>query len=188
MSTIDDITFDKTIFSQVHHLVLLLYQVNEVALVIPLSNAHLLKFIQSFDDILRCQNYINTNDNKTFTLFGYSGNIETWLWNHHIIPDHLDEIIMFCPNAIDREYFRRWARRYTHKVKDFILYDELDRESLIFGMKYVNNLHTYFQHDETILNLLREDHRKMTLALMDCLAKEINKQDNYIKAGVETTS
>ncbi|CAF1264520.1 unnamed protein product [Adineta steineri] len=160
---------------------------NGPSIAIPLPYAHLMTFIQVFDDIARCQHHINSNKEKLFTLFAYSENIETWLLNNKI-PDHLHEIIIFCLPTDDKQYLKSWTRRYTQKIKDIITYDELERDLLLFGMKYIKELYLYFQDDEGILNLLKEDHKKMGLALIDCLGKEINKQDTYIKLSIESTS
>ncbi|CAF1366549.1 unnamed protein product [Adineta steineri] len=160
---------------------------NGSSIAIPLPSAHLMTFIQVFDDLARCQHHINSNKEKLYTLFAYSENIETWLLNNKI-PDHLDEIIIFCLPSDDKQYLKSWTRRYTQKIKDIITYDELERDLLLFGMKYIKDLYPCFQHDEGILNLLKEDHKKMGLALIDCLGKEINKQDTYIKLSIESTS
>ncbi|CAF1308745.1 unnamed protein product [Adineta steineri] len=160
---------------------------NGSSIAIPLPSAHLMTFIQVFDDLARCQHHINSNKEKLYTLFAYSENIETWLLNNKI-PDHLDEIIIFCLPSDDKQYLKSWTRRYTQKIKDIITYDELERDLLLFGMKYIKDLYPCFQDDEGILNLLKEDHKKMGLALIDCLGKEISKQDTYIKLSIESTS
>ncbi|CAF1352000.1 unnamed protein product [Adineta steineri] len=161
---------------------------NGSSIAIPLPSAHLMTFIQVFDDIARCQHHLNTNNEKLFTLFAYSENIEEWLRNNNIIPNCLDEIIIFCLPTDDKQYLKSWTRRYTQKITDIITYDELERDLLLFGMKYIKDLYPYFQDDEGILNLLKEDHKKMGLALIDCLGKEINKQDTYIKLSIENIS
>ncbi|CAF1117233.1 unnamed protein product [Adineta steineri] len=186
IQTINDIQFNNNLYSQVNQWALILYQMNGPSIAIPLPYAHLMTFIQVFDDIARCQHHINTNKEKLFTLFAYSENIETWLLNNKI-PDHLDEIIIFCLPSDDQQYLKSWARRYTDKIKDINSYDELERDLLLFGMKYIKKLYSYFQDDGGILNLLKADYKKLGLALIDSFAKEVNKQDTYINTSVETT-
>ncbi|CAF1197856.1 unnamed protein product [Adineta steineri] len=186
MQTINDIQFNNNLYSQVKQWALILYQMNGSSIAIPLPYAHLMTFIQVFDDIARCQHHINTNNEKLFTLFAYSENIETWLLNNKI-PDHLDEIIIFCLPSDDQQYLKSWGRRYTDKIKDINSYDELQRDLLLFGMKYIKKLFSYFQDDGGILNLLKADYKKLGLALIDSFAKEVNKQDTYINTSVETT-
>jgi hypothetical protein len=181
-----NILFNQTIFSQVNHLVVLLYQSDESSTVISLPNAHLLTFINSFDSTPRCQHHITTNNDKTFSLFAYSDNIQTWLWNHNVIPNHLDEIIIFCPPN-EKQYFKDWLRRYTHKIKEIVICDELDRETLLFGMKYIKNLYAFFKDDHGVLNLLKEEYRKMGLALIDSFQDEVKNQDNFIRLSQETS-
>jgi hypothetical protein len=185
MPTINDIMHDNNLYSQVNDLVLMLYQAFESPMDIPLSNTHLMTFIQAFDDISHCQNHITTNDRNTFTLFAYSGNIQTWLWNNNIIPNNLDDIIIFCAHQKDQQFVKAWTRRYTQKIRDVILCDELERELLLFGMKYIKKIRLEFQDNQSILNLLDEDYRKMCLALMACFAQLANQQDNNIAMGVE---
>jgi len=187
MPTINDIIHDNTLYSQVNDLVVMLYQTCESPMVIPLSNAHLMTFIQTFDDISRCQNHIIKNDQKAFTLFSYSGDIQTWFWNNNIIPNNLIDIFLFCAHHEDQKFFEAWARRYKQNIRDVITCDQLERELLIFGMKYIEKMRSKFQHNQGILNLLNEDYKKICLALMDCLAQAANQQDNNISMGVEAT-
>jgi hypothetical protein len=160
MQTINDIRFDANLYSQFDSWVAILYQINEgVALFIPLYNIDLLTFVQPFDEIIPCQDFIKNNDKKTFTLFTYSDNIDTWLWNNNPITDNLEEIIIFCPFPENIQYYTDWTRRYTKKVTIIVTFDQLERELLVFGMKYINNLCSNFQGDENTRQLL-ETHRK----------------------------
>jgi hypothetical protein len=185
MPSITDITFNNTIFSQVNHWVVILHQPDERPSVIALPNAHLFTFIQPFDDMPWCQNYISSMNTKIFSLFAYSENIRTWLWNHNVIPDHLEEIIIYCPSPNDKKYLKAWSKRFTHKIKDIIECNELDRESLIFGMKYIKNLYPFFKDDVGILNLLKEEYRRIGVALIASLANEVSNDDDDIRPGAQ---
>ncbi len=100
----------------------------------------------------------------------------------------MDSIIIFCPSASEIEYWKRWTRRYTQKIKDVITYDVLEHQLLIFGIKYIEDLFLHFQNDEGILNLLKEDRTKMCLALTNCFLREAEKQDEFIRSDVTKTS
>jgi hypothetical protein len=160
----------------------------EPSLSLTLSNAHLMTFIQPFDNISRCQDHITINYQKTFTLFTYSGNIQTWLSKDNHIPNNVDCIVIFCPYASEVEYWKRWTRRYTKKIKAVIMYDELERELLMFGIKYIEDLLLHFQDDKGILNLLTEDRGKMCLALANYFMREADRQDRFIRSDVTETS
>ncbi len=188
MRTITDIKFNENLYSHLNQLILILYQMEEPSLSLTLSNAHLMTFIQPFDNISRCQDHITINDRKTFTLFTYSGNIRTWLSKNNRIPNNVDRIIIFCPFASEVEHWKRWTRRYIQKIKAVITYDALERELLMFGIKYIEGLFLHFQDDKGILNLLNEDRRKMCSALADCFEREAKEQDEFIRSDVTETS
>lgn len=184
MKTISDIKFDENLYCQANPCVLILYQLDRPSIFIPLSYVPLLSFMKMFDDILKCQNHLDKNNRKTFRLLTYSGNIQTWLLDKNTLPDHLEELIIFCPVANEKIFWKRWMSRYTQKVKSIITFDALEREALIFGMNYLEDLFVHFQDDESVLRLLKEDHEKMRLALIACLDKAGAKQDEQIRLGV----
>jgi hypothetical protein len=186
MQTISHIRYDNNVYSQVNHGFLLLYQMNGPSVFIPLPNAHLLSFIQTFDNIYHCQNYINTNNGIKFTLFVYSENIKSWIDGNNPIPDNLHEIIIFCPNSDDQAYFNDWADR-LRQVKDIITYDELDHKSLLSGIKHIKKIRSSFQGNQGLLNLLKEDYRRMCEALSNYFIYEANIRDHRVAVGVETS-
>jgi hypothetical protein len=175
MQTLDHIQFDPNLFSQFNHWVVTLYQINEgVSLAIPIFNVNLLTFVQHFKEIIPCQDFIKTNNKKPFTLFTYSDNIETWLWNNNPIPDNLDQIIIFCQFPDERKYIRDWIRRYTRKVKDIITCNALKRELLLFGMKYIDDLCSNFKGNTNTLQLLQGHREQIRLALVNAFAQAAN--------------
>lgn len=188
MQTISDIRRDEDLFSEANDWIFILYQIDGVARVIPLSCIRALSFMKLLDDIQQCQNEINMHNDKTFTLFAYSGNIETWLWNNNPLPDNLNEIILFCPLANDKGYLKRWTKRFTQKIKRIYTIDELEREILTFGMSYIQDLLEYFDGNNDKIDSLREEHERMRLALMDCLNRAILTQDDHIQLGIASTS
>ena len=133
MQILSDIQFNNNLYSQIDHWVLILYQLNGTSIAIPLSNVDLLIFINPFDDVPRCQTHISPNHYKKFTLFAYSGNIQTQLQKNNLIPNNLDEIILFCPIAYEKGYLRSYTKRYTQKIMGIITCDAFEREALIFG-------------------------------------------------------
>lgn len=190
MQTIDDIRFDENLYSEANHWILVLYQTEGVGLVISLPNVDLLTFMKFFDDMPNCRNYISTNQRKTFTLFAYSENIETWfknnnvipgqlddiICNYNVIPDHLDDIIIFCRFPNEKEYWRGWTRRYTDKVKKIVTFDQLEREALMSGMKYIDDISPQFINNQNIYNSLRQNHENIRLALINSFQNAANAQ------------
>jgi len=190
MQTINDITFDENLYSEANHWILVLYQTEAVGLVIPLPNVDLLTFMKFFGDMPNCQNYISTNQHKTFILFAYSENIETWfknnnvipsqlddiICNYNLIPDHLNDIIIFCRFPNEKEYWRDWTRRYTEKVKQIVTFDQLEREALMFGMRYIDDISPQFINNQNIYNSLRQNHENIRLALINSFQNAANIQ------------
>jgi hypothetical protein len=174
METINNIQFNRNLFSQFNCSVVILYQTEGVSLHIPLSNVDLLTFIEPFDEISACQDCIKRNDRQTFILFTYCNNIETWLWNNNPIPDNLEEIIIFCPFSSDIQFYRDWARRFTRKVIDIITFDQLERQLLIFGTKYIGNLCSNLKGDDKTRQLLEKHQERIHLALINLLRQTVN--------------
>ncbi|CAF1124013.1 unnamed protein product [Adineta steineri] len=194
MSTIDNITFDDTIYSRGNHSALILHQKDESNRSISLPNAQLMTFLQPFKDMILCQNYIKNKEEEEqqqqqrrheFTLFAYSENIYTWLWNNNVIPQNLNNITIFCLSDNDKKFLTDWARRYTQRVKEVITCDKLERELLFFGMKFIEKMRSEYHDDEGILNLLDADHTRLRLALMYSLMEDVNRLDNDPRMGVQ---
>jgi hypothetical protein len=176
MQTLDNIQFNQHLFSQFDHWIVTLYQINEgISLVIPIFNVDLLTFVQHFKEITSCQDFIRTNNKKTFTLFTYSENIQTWLWNKDPIPDNLHQIIIFCPPFDERKYIRDWTKRFTRTVKDVITCDDLGRELLLFGMRYIDDLCSNFKGNANTLQLLLTHQEQIRLALVNAFAEATNR-------------
>ncbi len=106
---------------------------------------------------------------KKTTLFVYSNNIETWLWNNNQIPDNIDQIIIFCVSSGEKQYYHDWTRRYTQKVTDVITWNELERELLIHGLTFIGKLCSNFQENPQLLELLQQQQERIRLALIQLL-------------------
>ena len=184
MHTIINLTFNGTVYSHADHWVVILHQMDGLSLFIPLPSANLIKFIHAFDNMVGCQNHIATNDQKIFTLFVSSENMQAWLCTH-VARGNLDEVIIFCSSPDNRQYWKDWARRYTEKVRDVIVHNDLDRDLLIFGLKYIKALKSHFQGSQSEMQSLREDYNEICLALMDYLNTQIENQESYLRLGHE---
>jgi len=174
METINDIQFNGNLFSQFDCSVVLLYQIEGVGLAIPISDRNLFTFIRFFNEIIPCQDFIKRENEKTFSLFTYSDNIERWLWNHNPIPDNLEEILIFCPFPDNVQYYTDWTRHYTKKVTKIVTFDQLERELLIFGARYISNLWLDFQGDNEIRDSLRTHLERIHAALENAIEQAAN--------------
>jgi hypothetical protein len=172
MKTINDIQFDKTIFPSYTKWSLILYQINGTSIAIPLPNANLMSFIHPFEDISHCQHHIGTNNQKECALFAYSDNFVDWTCNSNVIPANLKDIYIFCPDD-DMDFIRQWANRFG-QITNIILYDKLDRELLIFGVKYLRDVRSYYKHDQGVWRLVNEDYIRICQALKDTFQQQQN--------------
>jgi hypothetical protein len=195
MQTISNLTFNGTVYSRADDLVAILHQIGGLSIFIPLPSANLIKFIHPFDTMRGCQNHIGRNNRKRFTLFAYITDMQEWLPTH-MIRENLADIIIFCSSPDEQNYWKAWARRYTKKVREVIVHNDLDRDLLIFGLKYIKALHWHFRHLQNerqplaedyneICSALHEDYNEICFALRDSFQAEINQQENYVRLGQE---
>lgn len=132
---------------------------------IRINNLDLLDFVNPFEDTSECQNEISNNYPKTYTLFSYFDNIETWLWNSHPIHDNLETIIVFCPNHLI-QYGRDWIKRHG-KIKRVVTYAQLERELLIAGLNYLNSLCDDLDENSNECIRLRRQQKRICQALRE---------------------
>jgi hypothetical protein len=117
-----------------------------------------MKFIEPYNNIDQCLDCIERNNEKTFTLFICSENFRTWLNNGNDIPENLHKIILFYPPFRNKKYCQFWTNHYS-QVKNIIAHDELERELLLSGIKYVRELRLNYQDNQGTLRLLDEDYK-----------------------------
>ena len=169
MHPFDSFPYDQSFYAQSDPSVLLLYYVEGVQPVIKIESPHLFDFINSFEDAGLCRNEISNNRPRNCSLFVHKENMETWIWNNNPIDDNLNQIIVFCHFDHERNHFRDWSRRYTSRPLTIIRCDELPRELLVFGMNYLNNLAALFQNNAPVHQRLRQQQRRLCVALINLL-------------------
>ncbi|CAF1338019.1 unnamed protein product [Adineta ricciae] len=176
-------------FSEVPYLdcqpwIIILHQLDESGTIIRLPTADALTFLRPFNDIIHCQNHIKSHERNPFALFGHEDNIRTWFYNNNIIPDNLEDIIVFGVDKKDLRSFKQWLRRYSRNIQTVLPTDQLERELIMFGMRHIENVLDDFQ-DPNTKNLLKQDLQKLHAALDDCLMRINQILDNEIAMSVE---
>jgi hypothetical protein len=189
MPTIDDIQFNDSIYGNAMNLTLLLYQLNEISVVIQLPNANLMSFICVFNDSIKCQELIDRNPRKMITLFAYEKNIQQWLTNNMNIPSNLQNIKIFC-HSDDQFYINEWTNRYRHRFNNFdvINFENLNYNLLSFGLEHIQRLRQEFQDDFGILNLLDRDYKHICHCLGNYALQRANIEDERIRQSCEAQS
>ena len=168
MQTIDDIIFNARVYRRATNLTLLLYEQNGVSVAINLPDANLMPFVQVFHRMGQCQNHININLRKIFTLFAYDENMQNWLVNNINIPHNLQEIKIFC-NVADRLYVNAWIRRFTHRFRhatiEIINCDTLNYKLLLFGVDHLKRLQSDFRPRPRLRRQCRRNYKSICRAL-----------------------
>jgi len=166
MNTINDIQFDNNVFFPSDQWITVLYQLPDgPSIFIPIRRVDLLSFVIAYDDMIHYQNVVENTTNKRFVLFGYSDNIETWLWNNNRIPNNLEEINIFCPFREDIEYLRQFTNSRTDKVKQIFQYSSIERHLVIYGMDYIFNLINDYQNQPNVFQRLVDLYTSLSLVL-----------------------
>lgn len=170
MSTIDQIEFNRDIYQHATNWTLLLYELDGIAVAIPMPNANLMCFIQVFDNLLQCENYIETNSRKLITLFAYDKNLRRWLIQNSPVPNNIRHVKIFC-HSDDQLFLTRWINRYRQAYVniwfEIITFDELNHELLSFGLEHIRNLREEFREDNGVLNVLDQDYQRICQGLGD---------------------
>ena len=170
MNPFDQIQFDQILYCSFNRLCLLLYHTEGISPVIPIQNFNSLDFVKTFEDSNNCQNEISNNNQNNYYLFTLFNNIQRWSRNNY--PKNLDKILIFHFFDNEKEFIRDWMKRYTSKVDKIISFNELERELLIFGLNYLNDLCSLFQNNPLFYQQLRQKQIKLTQALLDVLQQE----------------
>jgi hypothetical protein len=163
MPSIHDIRHD-TFYQQASYWTLLLYQLDNVGLDIPLSNAQLMSFFQVFQNRQTCRDYILQHNQRMVTLFAYSENVEKWWAAYNDdTPYNLQEIHIFCEAPKDITWMNIYTGRFKSLIKDIFVYDRLDDKVLYYAIRFIDNIQPEFQGDA--LNGLKVVRRRLCKAL-----------------------
>ncbi len=160
---INDIQPDH-FYRQASYWTLLLYQLDDVCLAIPLPNAQLMSFLQVLENRQECRDYILEHNQRMVTLFAYSGNMEKW-WAAYKddTPYNLQEIHIFCDAPKDVTWMNTYTGRFKSQIKDTFVYDRLDDKLLYYAIGFIDNIKPEFQGHA--LDRLRVVRRHLCVAL-----------------------
>lgn len=189
MQTTANIRFDETLYSRTAHSVILLYHMNGTHIAIPLPNAHLMSFIQVFNDTRECLNYIITTDKPNITLFVYEDNMRWLIMNSYFENiSQLCRIYIFCSSSPEQNYWTTWTQRFRAKIEEPFLYNDLDFRLLCFGSNHIPNVRQHFENDNSVLNRLNEDERTICRSLAKYYLQRANAQNDRIRQSEEARS
>lgn len=174
MSTIANITYNNILYGQCNHWVLLLNKMNQRPINIPIPNAHILTFINVFNDRADYQDHIENNNNNEFTLFLDDENAQQLLLCGYGVPDRLNKITAFCENDLDKNYLQVWIRRRGYlSIDTIILDDDLDSKLLAFGMDFIKDLLRRSRDDHAVYNLLWNHYQALCASHLAYLAQNL---------------
>jgi len=173
MSSLTIIEFDDKLFSDADCSALLLYESSTFES-LPISRPNVLSFIRTFNRISTCQQYVNTNSQKRFTLFAYSENMVLWLKKKFDMPNNLTKIVIFCRLDEDKYYLQKWTRRYSEKIKKIVTFVQLEYELLFFGIEYIQDLMKQSKDNLDLYFLLEEKYQQLCSNLGNYFDKAIS--------------
>ena len=191
MSTIDNIRFNSGIYQPATSWTLLLYQLNGTSVVIPVPNADVMFFIQVFDNLMQCEDWISRNSGKSITLFAYGQNLQEWLIKNSPVPNNIQGVKIFC-HSDDQSYLTHWTNRYRHRYRhvlfEVIPMNNLNYALLSFGLDHIQRLRLEFQEEYGILNLLDCDCKRICQSLGDYALHRANIESERIRQSEEARS
>lgn len=173
MSSFAHSAFDDKLFSDANCGALLLCESSTFKSLF-ISQHGVLPSTRIFNEIFTCQQYVNTNSQKQFTLFAYSENMVLWLKEKLNIPNNLIKIIIFCPLDEDKYYLQEWTRRYSEKIKKIVTFVQLEYELLFFEIEYIQDLMKKSKNDLDLYCLLEEKYQQLCSNLGNYFDKAIS--------------
>ncbi|CAF3466261.1 unnamed protein product [Rotaria socialis] len=159
-----------------------------VSIAVPLPHAHLMSFIEVFNNTNTCQNHIIANNQKEIKLFVHQHNMQRLLENSFVdtVPQ-LAKINIFCSSPGSKAFWSTYTQRYRRIIEQPFLYNELNFELLLFGCKHIKQLCECpeFSGDNSIRNRLNEDFRNISEALASILLQKITNLNDQIRLSEE---
>ena len=113
--------------------------------VIPLCHAALLSFIQVFQDLIKCQGYVRSDNRKLCTLFISNRKIIEWNQTPNASDTNIHKVYIFCGSYSDFLAMKAWTGCYQAKVQDVYLSENVEYELLKLGVDHIQKILPEFQ-------------------------------------------
>lgn len=180
MTTFEDIQFDTCYSHPTFRFLLLKNELsNQIgpSPVIVAPNASLMTFIQVFNELIQCQQFINNAKQKLITLFISNEKIIDWNNQINIIDNNIDKIYIYCDTYFDYLKMKRWKGCYQYKIQGVYRQDQVDLNLIKLGIDYIYSIMGEYQDDRGLRRKFCTDARKLTQALMDYFQKQMDDLD-----------
>ncbi len=186
MQTINNIRFEDTLYSQAEYLAILLCHKKGSHVTTLLSNA---PFIQIFNDVEKCENYIEKNKEKKITLFIDEDNIE-WLAGNSYLTDvsQVETIYICCLSLNEQHYWTEQTQCFRRTIREVFLHEELNFKLLLFGLNHIDKVRKQYFDDYGVLNRLDDDYKKISRALAVGFWKKSITANDRIRESEQTQS
>lgn len=189
MSSIPDIHFNDKVYEHATFRILLLYQLTkgETARVLDLPDAQFMDYVQPFDNLPNCLNYMITNPQNQFTLYIFEVNLLQL--DVKSIPSNVQTIHVFCTTD-NTSYTNRQLVRYVKRNSNIrpyaISFRQLNNHLLISGLELERHFRQQFTHDSTKINQLKDNFSADCFTLLRInMQQRIDIEDEQIKISEE---
>jgi len=181
-TSINHIDFDPS-YGRSINWILFLYQLDTIGPVIPVPDAHLMRFIQVFNNIIDCHIHISNNLAKEIVLYILNENFHIWLTRQMNIPNNIKTMKILCPED-GCVYYDYWVKRYRYRYPNtnyyVITFNQLNHDLLTSSLKCLRVIRREFPAMTSELNQLE---REINDCLNTSVLQRINQEDERIQLG-----
>jgi hypothetical protein len=168
MATINDIQFDRDYTQASTHFLLLYHRHLDQpgpSVVVPLSHAHLLRFIHHFHDLFECKQHVSSNLAKMITLFVAENKLLDWHNSINDIDPNVFRVFIFCDTYHGFLKMKAWNGCYHEKVRDVFMREKLEYQMLYVGLDYIKTTCDEFREDNGVRDKFMADGGRVADAL-----------------------
>ncbi|UJR30327.1 hypothetical protein I4U23_017864 [Adineta vaga] len=168
MGTIEDIVFDDLYSHGTNQFLLLDDEppsTNGPSPTIPLRSALILTFIRVFRKLLPCQQHVNENNRKIFTLVISNQQLINWNNLINLLDPNLDKVYIYSRSYYDYIRMKRWHGCYRDQIQGVYQCDKLDYKLLLLGVDHIHTVKEECADDRGLCKRFSADGRRLLQAL-----------------------
>lgn len=183
MRTFHDIKFDQNYLYSTFQFLLINDNKNNTnrtgpVPVVALPNALIMTFINVFQDLNICRQYISEQNQKVIKLFISNSNLIDWDNVTDKVENNIQDVYVFCDTFFNYLQMKQWKGLYQNKIRDVYLTDQVDYQLLRLGVDYLHSAIPECREDRGLARLFRADAKRLLDALKDYFQDQIDSEDD----------